>query len=255
MNFKSRLALVLIGISTLLIIFDRAGKLNAYSFPVRRILSPLQQIYNGLLDMVTAPVSFFQFVQSGEQRIIDLENKNLVLTSQVQKLKVLQEENSDLKKQLGVYFFRSRILLPAKVLGIGRNLEIEIADNSKLRPGQAVVYLDNYVGQITKTGWGIAFVKLVSDPDSRVAAKSPNASGVVTGEFSFGVTLDKVAKSETFFLGEFVVTSGLEGSIPPGLMIGKIDRIEPTPNDLFQRATLSLQYDIKKLRNVYVVID
>lgn len=255
MKKKAKLITILIGICLFLIFLDSSGKLNFISFPLRRILSPFQQIYNWAFDTVTSPISYFQFVQSGEKRLSQLEEKNLALLGQVQRMKDLESENLDLKQQLGADFTKNQILLPAKILGVGRSLEVEIDSSSQVKPGQAVVYLNNYIGQVQKVGWGIAYVKMAADPDSRVPAKSANATGVVTGEFSSGVTFDKVAKSETVVPGELVQTSGLEGTIPPDLILGKVEKIEPTGNELFQRASLNVLYDLKKIHTVYVVIN
>ena len=53
--------------------------------------------------------------------------------------------------------------------------------------------------------------------------------------------------------GYMVVTSGLVGKFPKGLMIGVVKRIEKTEDDLFQSAELSPVVDFSKLEEVLVM--
>ena len=50
-----------------------------------------------------------------------------------------------------------------------------------------------------------------------------------------------------------MVTSGLTGQYPKGLMIGTVGRIEKTDDELFQSAILAPTVDFAKLEEVLVV--
>lgn len=252
---RFKIIAVLIFLSLFLIFLDRFGKLDFITFPMRRVFAPVQNLYNDVFELVIAPYQFVKFVRLGEERIKQLEKKNLELSYALQENLSLKEENSNLRKQLGTDFSKFHVLLPAKVLGISRLMEIETIDNTRVKVGQAVVYLGNYVGKIEKTGWGIAYVQLATDPSSKVAAKTPNAAGIVTGEFSSGVTFDKIAKSETISEDDLVVTSGLGGAIPQGLILGKVLKIKQSNDELFSQALIETQVDIRKLTMVYIVMD
>ncbi len=53
--------------------------------------------------------------------------------------------------------------------------------------------------------------------------------------------------------GDIVVTSGLVGNFPKGLMIGVVKQIEKTQDDLFQSAELVPVVDFSKLEEVLVI--
>jgi len=254
-NKNIQLTIVLLALSICVIFLDRGGKLETPAFLLRKIFSPAQYLSNSIVETVSSPVRFVQFVQSGENRISELEKRSLNLAKLENENEKLKNENSDLKKQLGVVTSRAHLLLAANVLGISRYMEIDSGLGDKVKPGQAVVYLDNYVGEIVKTNFGISLVRLVPDPESKVAAKTMSASGIVTGEFASGINLSRVAKSETISVGESVSTSGLGGKIPSDLIIGKIESLEPGSNELFQGAIITPLFNVKKLKNVYIIID
>jgi rod shape-determining protein MreC len=53
--------------------------------------------------------------------------------------------------------------------------------------------------------------------------------------------------------GQTVITSGLGGGLPRGLLIGYIEDYQMTVDQLFQTASLKLPVDFKSLRMIWVV--
>lgn len=247
--------MVLASIAIIVFILDRAAALDGVTYPLRRILSPVQTLSSGVYDLILSPVRMVSFMRSGEQRIKFLEQRNLELLTQVSEDASLRAENADLRKQLGADVSKAHLLEPAKVLGVERYLEFQINDAGKTKVGQTVVYLDNYVGKIIKTGQGIGYVQLVTDPDSKIPVKTDNASGIALEQFYSDVLFDKVSKSDTLNVDDNVVTSGTGGITEPGLSVGKVAKIVPSSDDLFQKAQLLLNFKSGDLKEVYIIID
>lgn len=255
MSNKLQPALVIVFLAIILILLDSSGRIEFLTFPLRKVLAPFQYLADNIHNTVLGPVNYYQFVQAGEQRIKELEKRNLVLVSEDEEVKRLKSENEDLRKQLGVQTSKSTILESANVLGINRYLEFEVENNSQIKEGQSVIYLDNYLGTVTKIGFGIGFSRLVADPDSKIPAKTDSATGIIIGEFSSGLTLDKVGKEQTLNVGDLVTTSGIDGITKPDLIIGKIEKITSSPNDLFQKASVKPLVDPRGLKLIYIVIN
>lgn len=242
-------------LSLVIVFIDQSQKLDSVTYRLRRILAPVQVIGNLVSGTVLAPLNYFQFVHSGEMRIKYLEQRNLELQAQVQEIDRLREENADLTKQLGVDVSKSHLLLPARVLGIDKFLEFQLTGSGTIQQGQTAVYLDNYIGKLVRADQGIGFVELATDPDSKVPAKTDSASGLVSGQFFSNLLLDRVSKSDTINVGDTVTTSGIGGSASPDLVLGKITKILPSADQLFQRAEVTPVVKVNDLKLIYIITD
>jgi rod shape-determining protein MreC len=56
-------------------------------------------------------------------------------------------------------------------------------------------------------------------------------------------------------VGDAVVTSGLAGNFPKGLMVGEITRVDKKGHGVFQYAELAPSVDLTKLEEVFVVME
>jgi cell shape-determining protein MreC len=52
---------------------------------------------------------------------------------------------------------------------------------------------------------------------------------------------------------EEIITSGLNGDIPRGMLIGYVKEVLPSTDYLFQAASINLPYEIDKIRLVWVL--
>ncbi|MDD5083305.1 MAG: rod shape-determining protein MreC, partial [Candidatus Moranbacteria bacterium] len=64
---------------------------------------------------------------------------------------------------------------------------------------------------------------------------------------------DTVLLSDVLKQGDSVVTSGLGGDFPRGLLLGKVDIARPSSDRLFQQVTLVPAITFSKLRTVFVI--
>ncbi len=256
MLLKSRIKLitVFIFLSVSLMLLDRSGKIDFLTYPARKVLIPLQLLYIGAQEKLVEPVHFVQFIRSGEERIKYLENKNLELFTQTSQVAVLKRENDDLRRQLGTDLSKTHSLAAIKILGVNRYLEFE-TNSTRVKRSHSVVYVNNLIGRVTKINSGIGFIQLLSDSESHIPVKTDTATGVLTGEFSTGLVLDKVNKTEILTAGQVVVTSGLDENMPQGLVVGKIDKILSSADSLFQRALVKPLIDGKTLKTAFVIVD
>ncbi len=113
------------------------------------------------------------------------------------------------------------------------------------------------VGQVVKVTPSSSVVLLISDPNIAVTAlvQRTRDEGIVTGTPRGLVRLKYIPLLSTIRKGDVVVTSGLMGKFPKGLMIGTVTRIEKTEDEPFQSAELAPIVDFSKLEEVLVVPD
>lgn len=252
-SLRGRLILVFLLVSLILILLDRTGAIDPITFPMRGILAPVQLLVANISEKLSYPISYARFVRSGEERIKNLEQRNIELTLKLRDWQDLKQENADLRKQLDVSFSKSHNLVLAKVLGQNRYLQFVVESGHDIREGQVAVYQDNLVGVVVKEGNGIGFLRLISDPDSKIPAKLTSATGIVVGEYASGMVLEKVSKNEILTAGDVVTTSGLEGLVPPGLLIGRIKETTSSKDSLFQQAVVEPLIDVSSITTIFLV--
>ena len=113
------------------------------------------------------------------------------------------------------------------------------------------------VGKVVEVFDYTAIVRLLNDHASQVAATVRNQDGtvgVVQGEFGLGVKMDLIPENEEVAIGDLVITSGLEEKVPRGLVIGLIENVFGSDEDIFKTATVKLPIDFTKLNMISVII-
>ena len=232
---------------------------------VRDVLSPLQALVSGLQYRSAQWGSAVRGL--GEMA---LENQQLSaeitrLRSEIRYLEALEAENVALRAQLGFLSRPHYRLIPAEVIGrdisgwwqtvrIGKGLAEGIESD------MAVVTPDGLVGRTRSVSAGTADILLISDPSSKVSAYLPrvDAHGILSGR---GVTPRGVAMLQMEFInkdarvreGDEVVSSGLGGTYPKGLLIGYIEQVSLDDSGLFQRAQIRPAADLGRLLYCFVV--
>ncbi len=200
-------------------------------------------------------------LQTLRQRVEELEKQNAAL----------QIENVRLHEDLADYQAISQLLnftrentqlqtLPAEVIGRDsnnflRSIIINKGATEGLAPGMAVVTERGLVGRITAVSPSSAKVMLLTDPASAVNARlqTSRADGIVEGQLTPSLRMRFIPQEETVLPGEVVLTSGLGGNFPPGLVIGQVVSVEQRDVDLFQTAEIHPTVDFNRLEIVLVI--
>lgn len=221
---------------------------------------------------ITNPVSFGLYktrqVISGQFSFIFLARKagqeNKALQEQIGQL---VSENSKLRSQLAeaqAYLDQSQSLdprtynlMPARPIGVDRYLKIDKGSQDGVKEGWAVIFKDNFIGQIVTVSTKQSNVRLLTDPDSKLSAFSigseGRAKGVVRGDFGLEMVMDKILHEEKISQGDLVYSEGTEGFLPRGLILGRIVEVKEVENELFKQAILKPVFDIKDLELVFLI--
>jgi rod shape-determining protein MreC len=111
------------------------------------------------------------------------------------------------------------------------------------------------VGHILTVGANWSKVLLIIDPSSSVAAmtQSERAPGVVSGRLGQDLEMEYIPHRERVTVGDIVLTSGMGGRYPPGLVVGQITEVQRRDVDAFQQATVRPSVSFGKLETVLVL--
>jgi len=178
--------------------------------------------------------------QDAQQRLQELENL----------LNVREGRPQDTFATAGVISYDSS--------NINRVIAIDRGTRDGVKDGMVVLSENaSLVGSVTQALDDFSWVALITDPDSVVNVKvllaATEARGVMSGDLGRGLLLDLVSPETRLEQNALVVTSGLGGNYPAGLLVGSIRSIENQPQAIFQRAGVEGSAPLSRLATVLVL--
>jgi rod shape-determining protein MreC len=226
------------------------------------ICSPFQK--TSTLVIKTVQGTFQQYVF-----LVNLEKENRMLK---QKIAELQEENHRMKEMKlanerlrQLLQFREKdspSMIGAEVIGQDpsswfKSVTINKGERDGVKKGMAVISPAGVIGQILKTAPHYATVLLLTDYNSAVDSivQRTRAKTIVEGKGENRCQLKYLRRAEEVAVGDVVVTSGLVGNFPKGLMVGEIKKVDKKGHGVFQYAELVPSVDLTQLEEVFVIIE
>lgn len=264
MNFFSRknIKFLLIVFALLVLIFaGLRGADNPFKGFVLGASSPFLKTFR-IFSGGTA--DFFSFLGS----IGDLKSDNEKLIQENQGLlaenarrKDIEKENGVLRKEFGLapknkFDLEASFIIAQDPQGLGNYIIVDKGNNKGIRAGMPAVVSDGIlIGRVTDVYSNTAKITLITDPASAINAEAQNsgAKGIVNGEYGLGIKMNMISQAQEIKEGDSVVTSGLGGEMPRGLVIGKISRIDQSEGKLFQEASVFPEANLSDLRIVFMV--
>ena len=113
---------------------------------------------------------------------------------------------------------------------------LDKGSDDRVRKGMAVVTPLGVLGQVVSVTARSAKVLLITDPNSGVdvLVQRTRAHGIVSGSLENGPILKYVKRSEDIQVGDRLITSGLDGIFPKGMMVGTVIKVRKQNLGLFQ---------------------
>ena len=239
---------------------------GAFKGFVREAVAPLQDAAGRAWRSVTeaaASVRGFGSLARENQR---LGSEVAGLRSEIRDLRALAVENDELRRQLQFQARAPRQLIACEILardpdGWWQTLRLNKGRVDGVAPYLAVVTAEGLIGRTVEVSEHTADVLLVSDPACKVAVRIPRTStfGVLAGRGPSwrGETLcrvDFVNKNAALKPGDEVVTSGLGGTFPKGLLVGYVgDQVFADRSGLYQQADVISRARLGQLQYAFVV--
>lgn len=257
---KFILFLVCFLVVVILIIFHYIGILKPIENIVLRISAPIERLFFSAGDGIRDSFSFLASI-----RDLSKENKELSLeleksTVDKARLEELKKENEELRLQLGYKNKSGYELIPAMVISQDPNNLLRIVNINKgskdgIKEEDLVVVSDGIlIGKITEVHSGSARILLIVDINSRIQAKiqDSDADGVVAGEHGLGLIMDLIPQDKVVKKGDTVVASNVEQDTQ-ALLIGEVEEVKNSDNELFQKVRVKSPVDFKELKHVFVI--
>lgn len=225
------------------------------------IASPFEKAFYMLSMKADETFSFFGSIGKLRHENKELIEENNRLIAQIATLEDQRNENSVLRDQLELAPREEYGLVASFVIGqdpqkSGSWVMIDKGSKDGIQAGMPVIVGDGIlIGRISETNFSSAKVALLSDSQSSVNAYDleTGAKGIIRGAYGLGLVFDMVNQTDVMEKGDTVVTSGLGGNVPKGLLIGKIDETKLTDDKLFQQAVVFPRIRYSRLDVVFVI--
>jgi rod shape-determining protein MreC len=187
------------------------------------------------------------------QRLGKLELRNSELME-------FQSENERLRNLLQVKETHLLEGVAARVIGFDpsnwvRGITLNKGTDHGVQVGMPVIEGRGIVGQVTAAGPKTSKVILMIDHSSSVDAlvQSSRARGIVEGSGSQKAILRYVVREEKVEVGDRVITSGMDGVYPKGMLLGKVVAVRNQTKGMFQQVEILPGVDFQQLEDVFVV--
>lgn len=138
-----------------------------------------------------------------------------------------------------------------------KSVMIDKGESDGVKKGMAVISPAGVIGQVLKIAPHYATVLLITDYNSAVdcIVERSRAKAIIEGKGENRCQMKYLLRAEDVAVGDVVVTSGLGGNFPKGLMVGEVKKVDKKGHGVFQYAELVPSVDMTRLEEVFVVVE
>ena len=260
-----------------------AALLAAILWLTSTLIGGFAEPLSNLWGVITAParelsgkvVGAVQDIYSYSFRYEELEAENRRLKQELARLEkqaadgeLARQENDRLRSLLD-WKARQEDLSLAAATVLSRSpsnweslLTINKGSIHSIAPNDCVVDENGVlVGVVTEVGLNWSSVRTVLDADTQIGAQVARTESAVIAEGDFSLMeegrlkLTFLPEGVHFISGDLVLTSGLNGTYPPGLILGAIESVHTAPSGMGRYAVLEPRSDPDEVRQVFVITD
>ncbi|MGD9819267.1 MAG: rod shape-determining protein MreC [Desulfomonilaceae bacterium] len=256
------LVLLLIGLG-LIILFSSLSRNESvfFSETFNKIVEPLYSSTFFINNKIKGLFHSYLFLVglNKENQVLKEENSRLRMENAT--LLEKANENERLRKFVGLKITLDHPSLLAQVIGMDasgvyRTVIINRGLDDGVSPNMPVVVAEGVIGKTLVVSEGMSQVGLITDPsvsiDSRIDRTRDR--GVLVGDSSNACVLKYLNRKASVIKGDRVITSGLDGIFPKGLLVGIVESIQPGPQGLFLEAIVQPSANFYEMEEVLVVL-
>lgn len=125
-----------------------------------------------------------------------------------------------------------------------------------MRSGMPVISENGLAGLVVSTSNHASKVMLLLDRQTAIdgTVQRSRARGIVRGGGDDGLFFEFVARGADVLPGDLVISSGLDGVHPKGLLVGSVKSVAESGSDLMRTAVLEPAVDFGRLEQVFVML-
>ncbi len=241
------------------------GKVTVFEDIIGITITPIQNFVTTVSqksgDFVKIFTEHDTLVKQNEQLALE----NAQLSKALRDVEKYKLENEALKGILGIkadnpdFEFCSALVVAADQSGYSYTVTLNRGSVDGIKARDIVITADGVAGYVTELGSTWCKVTTILDSSCEIGAMITRTQdiGVLEGDFSLAAEgrckVSYLANTVKLNSGDSVVTSGIGGIFPSGLVIGNVIEIKPERHGISQYAVIEPAVDILNLKNVFVI--
>lgn len=258
------LPITLLVIAVLILISLNAGRERNFTFIEKMLIEGLAPFHKVIMASKTAIIDTW----NSYIYLINVKEENEALKKTISSLK---EHNNQYKEAVRTNIRLRKLLsfkeevaapvLPAEVASWDpsawfQSVIIDKGTIDEIERNMPVVNSDGVIGRIIQTSYNYSKVLLIIDPNSVIdAIVQRTRTRCILGGRSDGICeLKYFLTNEDVRVGDRIITSGLRGVFPKGLVLGEVTQVRKKNSEIFQHVEVSPTVDFSKLEEVLVIL-
>ncbi|PSO42880.1 rod shape-determining protein MreC [Candidatus Saccharibacteria bacterium QS_5_54_17] len=222
----------------------------------QRVVSPLGISANQLAQSIEARMYHGSYPDTKSP---DTQAELNRLRSRQLELEQLRAENRQLKQEITFARGETRQTVTTQVINYNPDqtrdvIRINAGSEQGVAAQMPVVAQSALVGRVVRVTATTAQVELVTDVAFRALGKVESGpEGIIKGGIGGGLTLQQLPQDPGIEAGDLVVTSGLDGVYPRGILVGSVRSVLNTPGEVLSTAQITPAVAYRDLRMVTVI--
>ncbi len=254
-------ALVAFGVLSFFVFFQPRFLLRPAQTVIATVSWPAEKFLSFIAFEIRGTFQFFSSIGELKDENERLEAERLRLFAENARLNDIAKENEELRRELGIlprekYDILATEIIGRDVSGLGNWISIDQGALQGVQKGMPVIVgAGILVGKVTDVFPSSARVMLLSNGESFIngVTGDTEARGIVKGEYGLGLLFGMVLQEDALTAGDTVVTSGLGGDMPQGLLIGTIQEPHLSSDRLFREASLVSPVRLDDIQYLFVI--
>lgn len=229
------------------------------------LMTPIARVTAGISGAAEDALSPYFNVVSLKEENEQLREENRKLTEQLVDYQNLKTENDQFREFLELKERNQDFVFePASVVGRSPDERfgsfiIDAGSYHGVSPRDPVITPDGLIGIVTEVSYGYSKVSTLLDISIDVGAVDIRTldTGVITGTIPLAAQnrckLGFLSRDSGVAVGDTIVTSGIGGLLPKGLIIGAVEKIENESSGLSLYGIINPAADITGAKSVVVI--
>lgn len=229
--------------------------------------SPLEfraGVSSAFMDTIYRPFSAlstsWHLMKNHRKENLRLKEELINARLKVEALKEAERENQRLRKALQFSQQIEIYTILAEVVGRGTprmpsSITISAGSDKGIIVDLPVIDRDGVIGKVLSVNEQSAVIQLITDPNLKVSAMDARSrvQGIVSSAGGGMLKMENVPINADVRQGDLIISSGLGGVFPKGLMVGTVSRVVKPQSGLFIGVEIEPSAKISTPEEVFVV--
>ena len=228
--------------------------------------SPFRAAASAVVGWFSDKQNYYEDVKALKQENADLKKQIADMESKIRQAQSDSSENTRLRELLNLreqhkdFNLESATITERSSSNWTSSLTLDRGTEHGVKPGDCVITESGYlVGVVKEAGLNWCTVLTIVDTDTSLGAQvfRTKSIGVAEGDFALmskgRLRLDYLPANTQLLNGDLVVTSGLGGYHPSGLVIGTVEEVKTDDSGSAKYAVHTPSADLDSLTEVFII--